>query len=405
MAKRRRQKKKKDNTVKTASDFSSALRDASIKQFGQDDNPSVDDFFDVEGVSIADNVALQYVVGTDVIPFSRLYTIIGPAGGGKTQFAIWIAGQFIRQGGILVYMDSEKRPSPTLIPSILQLPEQKLQEQFIPCHISSIEDMNAKLAWYGSFYEKTFPQGGPPLFILVDSISQLIKEGDQNKYTDGDVSTNNIEGMQNAAEITRGLKRQHLYLTRSSMVLTLIAHQKTEANEGGGRGSFRSGPKKNTGSGGTHKDFAASLRLVLTKGGKKDTLTSGRVQEHYLQADKSSLGEDKRKLRYKVVTYMNPDDGQRRTDFLWDEALIDLLMDEKKTSKEFLKAEVGLTRADKGFNVKALQLKGATKEEAGRAINANNELVITLQKYFRISGVKSQQKTKKEGGVSSDVFE
>lgn len=389
---RRRGKIEAGRTVEAAASFTRELRDAAIKQFGQEAAPEISEYFHVEGLSLYDNFALQYVLGIDVLALGRLISVMGPPGGGKTQFCIWLAKQFIKFPGLFLYLDAEQKVSPSQFTSILQLPQDRIEAQMIPCRIDSMEDLVAKLIWYGKFYTKHFPDKIMPLYLLIDSISALTAQKAQEKAQKGEAEDNNMQAAQNAKALTNAIRTfVSEYLSKQPFFVSMITHQKKRI---GGEGGFRPGgfntPQMDMGTGGIHKDFQATWRFIITStkrhGATVDIESAGRKVDHQLFADKCGMGEDHRRIKYTTHSYKDPETNELRMDFDFDSALIRLLTDDKKTGKKFLQSKIGLVKkAADEYNVNALKLQGLTMREAGRAINESAELIGELQKFFRIS--------------------
>ena len=390
---RRRGKIKAGSSVDAAASFTRSLRDAAVKQFGQDSSPELKDYLNVEGLSLRDNFALQYVMGVDVLALNRLISIMGGPGGGKTQFCLWLSRLFLKFPGLFLYFDAEKKPSPSQFTSVLQLPMERLEAQFIPCKMDSMQDMVNKLLWYGEFYKKTIPDLSMPMFILIDSISALDDAKAQVKAKKGDDKENNMQAAQNAKRLTQAIRTYVAeYLSKLPIVVAMITHQKTKIATGW---TPHGGTNLDNGTGGVHKDFQASWRFVIETTKRHNPGLAdddpGQVVEHTLFGDKCGMGEDHRMITYATHTYTDPETDQVRTDLDFDSALIRLLFDDKKTGKIFLKSKLGLvkTAAEGGsgalYNIGALNLKKLTMQQAGNAINNSPDLIRELQRYFRIS--------------------
>jgi len=385
-AARRRGKIEVGNSVEAVADFTHKLRDAAIKQFGSDAAPEVSEFFGVEGLPLSDNFALQYVLGIDIIPLGRLVSIMGPPGGGKTSFGIWLGKIFMNFPGLFVYKDGERKVSPPQFTSILQKSWEDMEAQLFPTPVESVADLVKKLEFYGKFYVKEFPDKVMPVYFLVDSISALTGGKALEKYKRGADEENNMQAAHNAKTLTDSIRKfTAVYLAKQPFFIAMITHQKEKIQTGFGA-SY--GKQMDTGTGGVHKDFQATWRLIIetTKRHKESIAeeTGGRKVEHTLYADKCGMGEDHRKIKYVTHTYMD-DNGNRRMDFDFDSSLIWLLLDDLKTSKKWLKDKIGLVKKDaKTYNVNVLKLKDLSMREAGRAINESPELVKAMQKYYRV---------------------
>jgi hypothetical protein len=416
MAKRVFSRKRKAGKESDAGDMGAVflrnLRDAAIKEYGQAEVPEFDEFMHVPGIPLTGNLVLQYVLGTDLLPFGRLISVLGPPAGGKTQFCLWLGRQFILNNGLFLHLEAERKQSPTLITSVLQIERDALKNRFIPCYVRTIQDLEQKLNWYGRFYQQHFPDKNMPMFILVDSVSALTGDKALSEYSKGDVGENNMQAAHNAKSLTENLRKYVAeFLVEEPFLLAMVAHQKEEINIGWSPSPMKT---KTFGTGGIHKDFQATWRLIIESGTRRPYLTGdgagaedhGRQEiVHTITADKSCMGEDRRKVTYSTITYVDPATDELRADFEWDAALVQLLLDEKKTGKRYLKQALGLSKTPMGYDIDVLKLKGLKAAEAGKVINASAELSHDLQSYFRISRYQAKTEKIQESGCDVDEFE
>ena len=255
--------------------------------------------------------------------------------------------------------------------------------------MDDMHDMVAKLNWYGQFYTKEFPDRAMPMVFIVDSISGLAEKKAREEAQKGEVRDNKMEAAQNAQTLTKGIRTFNSeYLYKHPFLVIMITHQKKKIADASFGPSW--GNNMDMGTGGVHKDFQATWRLVIDAVKRhppsKDEVNPGRRVDHSLKADKCGMGEDHRRILYTTHAFVDEEGDSVRMDFDFDSALIRLLVDDKITGKRFLQSKIGLVKkASDAFDIGSLKLKGLTMREAGKAINNSPKLIKELQRYFRIS--------------------
>ena len=361
------------------SELSANLLAQAHKQFGTEDVAPLRQTEPEWGISLAGALPLQYVLGVNVLVLGRSLNIIGPPGGGKTQFSWELGRRIVRWPGFVNWFETENKASIGLIRSILQLSDEQVAQSVFRFRVKDTSDFKAKAT---NTLQRTIEQigGQMPIMLLVDSLSDLVSPDMIAEMESNDPEGAGFGEARLAADLTRWFKAINMqYLSKQpKLSLVFINHQKVDLAAGSKPGMP---PSKTTGSGGKHKDYQATWTIEV-KEGKAEEQVSGITTLHYMQMIKNAMGIGHRKITYPVRHLISADTQERITVFDWDDCLVRLLADERA---EIRKELLGLDGTGNQWTCKAVGIKEkAPRAEVGAAIHADPKLVEQLQKLLFI---------------------
>lgn len=340
----------------------------------------------VVGIPFYMKLALAYVWGTSVLPLRRVYKLIGIQESGKSQLAWLLARMVVEYGGFNLFEDMEKKNSPEQIIGLLGGPENfaALEEAGVlrVKQDVSIEGVKRDITAFMKDVKAVDPHNQVPRHILLDSIPALLKEeyissedGKKEKHYEQD----GYGAAQVANAFTKALKQLHAtVLTDEPYIMTMVNHEKVKLSDTGAMG-------KTLGTGGAHQDFMATVILSMQKLKASTSKQWGTRTQLKLKTRKSALCETGRELKVDTFSYRR-DDGVKAFDWLWGEALVDLLEEAPNFQKDKGKALITIADTKKKhpetglrlFNCQRLKMKSATGAEIEAAIWEDEELLHEL---------------------------
>ena len=366
--------------------FRMALRDSLVKQFGAAEVPTVEDFTEARGLPLLNNLPLQYVLGTDVLVLGRCINVIGPWMSGKTQFAWYIAKLFMEFPGFIFWIETESKPSREQIKAILQKDMEVIERFVIANPTKTIENVLQKLQICASEFSKVKPEKGEkklPLLIMIDSLAGVTSVENVEAMEKDGVAGVGFGAARVASAITEQMKAfVPKYLADNPILLLTTNHEKTKIPE---PGSFsRGGPGRTTGSGGDHKDFAATWTLRMVKGNRETRKTSATSTFFWITAVKNQMGMDGNKLVVPVYTYVR--DNQKVIEYDWDYSLVNLLGIDGPFAQDAVKEIIDFQRTGLKCTSTTLGVKDPIHPtELGKMIHADETIARNLQNLMGIT--------------------
>jgi hypothetical protein len=359
------------------------MRDQGIKEFGSTDCPGAKEWADhVYGIPLRNCLPLQFLLGVDVIPLERSFSVVGDWGSCKSAFSWFLSSLFLRAGGMVTFIDTEHKTNPDQVQGIIQNPE-LFEMGVMPAPAYSMEDMMEKMTFWAQQYRKAVPTLDIPMLIFVDSLGAVTsKEAIEKVETQGSTDSKDMGAARRAANLTEFMKAYApKYLKNAPISLCFVNHQKT-AIEIGQAGKRNFGPKT-TEPGGVHKDFGATYTLELKKGKNESGLVND-VQAFSIKTKKSAFSQTGKRIYVKMITRQADDEDKLIVDFDWDTSLAELLVSDK-ISKDALKKVVTVTKVtNTKFNCTKLGLKEVHPSELGRALHENEEIYRGLQRVLKV---------------------
>ncbi len=358
-------RKKQSSTVFDPGQLSIQLRENATKAY-PDNIVSQKDLLDsVYGVSLENNIPLQYVLGVDVLALGRCMSLVGSWGSSKSSLGWYIAKMFLEIGGLVVGIDTEHKQNPDQVRAIID--NDVLFERIIYSKADSLDQMLDFMFFWTKEYERLIPDKNVPMLILVDSLNAVTSEKAGEERMAGSETTG-YSAARNAGEISDAMKSfVPKCLDRNPILAVIINHQKIDISKMVMPG--RAAPTHEPG--GVHKDFAYTWKLELKKAETRKSVY-GEIPYFKIKGGKSSLGVQK-KYAISVPYKSSYADDLEHIHYDWDESLADLLTSDA-VSSTLLKDIMHLTKAGNKYTSKTLNLEGVTASEIGRAIHADKEL-------------------------------
>lgn len=329
--------------------FLDAMMQAASKQFGQHNvYVATEQEKRVYGISLDHNIALQYLIDSNVLPMQSIVTLSGPPKTYKTSGVLDLQGLFIKPpvNGQAFLIHTEGKMSPTKISSMLREHTQRLVLKgadsvddwqdtagfFLKTIKSTLNKI--RIAQRGRKYKEYKEMTVPPIAIGIDSligaqsdtmIEQVFKDGSAPGKTFQD----------RAAKITQWLNVWASNLTSMPVTLIISNHLKdgmdgNKYNPGGIASGFH-----------TSLDIRVSRIKDLDKARSEGALLQWKV--HF-----SSIGRDKRAIQIEYIeTY--DENGKQLAGYDWNGALVKLLLELKGSTMYPKLAEViDISEHDKG---------------------------------------------------------
>ena len=200
------------------------------------------------------NYALNWAISGKLkggFPMTKCQEMFGDPGSGKSLMLVKLAGENIKKGGISYIVDTEDAVNPMFAKTILNDPEGKIVNKIQ--RIDTIDTLEQLKNFAINLAEKKSQmKNNVPLFIGIDSISQLSSEKEMEDSRSGSFARD-MTKQQAMRGFFRVLNR---YLRPANITLVVLSHTSaaigafgnpvTAANHGGG------------------VKFASSVRIWLT---------------------------------------------------------------------------------------------------------------------------------------------
>ena len=182
---------------------------------------------------------------------TKVFELFGDPGSGKSLMLVKLAGETIRRGGISYIVDTEDAVNPLFAKVILNDPKGEVVSKIQ--RIDSIDTIEQLRSFLINLAEKKVAtKNKAPIFIGIDSISQLSSEKEMEDAKSGSMARDMTK-----AQAMRGLFRVvNRYLRDANITLAALSHTSSAI---GGFGN----PVTAANHGGGVK-FASSLRIWIT---------------------------------------------------------------------------------------------------------------------------------------------
>jgi len=355
----------------------------------------------------AQPLMLQKLLGTNIIPLSKIIELAGPPASCKSAVLFSWFKLFLSQGYNACLIETENKLSPSLLSSVLGEYQDNLL-LFEGCAI--VEEWQTKLSFvidnYAKHYHKTIkerevmqkkrdackkaeakakyvlPDMPKPLIIGLDSLG-----GPQAKDT---YDTIKAEGHGSKVYPAEALLNSKYFSSLPEKIfnlpITFVYTNHKMLNMSAGQGETTEKSK-----GGATPAFFAALRIffdeatAVKKPNKRESF-----QIIKMHPFKNSLNERGSRMRLPMrwTKDIIDDDEVQTTYFEWEEALVRFLAPksagfsyDREAVKTFLTV---IYHTENSFSCKELNLSKVPPKEIGEAIMANETLVTKLSPYLGI---------------------
>jgi hypothetical protein len=383
-------KKAKSSSGVDLSALVSDLKDNAQKEFGMQGIMTCDEFFNsIDGISIADNFPLQFLVGIDVIPLHRVFHLVGAPASFKSTMAWYFAYKFLEAGGIVVWLDTEHKSNPDMVKAFLKGDSKGYGKQVLVHKLKTLDDTLSAMTKHAKWYDSKIPTKSVPFMLLLDSLGAVTsKEAIERMNKEGKAQDGaSFSHAHKAMELTEQFRAYvPTHLDDKPMFMLCTNHLKKEV---GGAQMPGMKPKDRTG-GGVGKDFASTCTIKMSSSKAASTAEETK-RELYMQTTKSSLAPEGRKIKVMMTIKQDPElkdpEGNpiRIAFFDWNTALCELLTDEKQISKTKRNEIIQITRKNAAkYTCTTLGMTDVHPRELGEAIHNNKEIMQGLQEMLGI---------------------
>jgi len=331
----------------------------------------------------AGNLALEYLLCSNVIACERIYLLSGARASGKSTLGYELMRKTIGAYGTGTLVETENKTEKSLYESYLQD-----GTGFMDVHATkTMEDAQTRITRSLEDYPKFFPKNDCPKMIMLDSLY-------------GNRSEETVEAIEKAGHSDRMFPKEAMMISSyfgtlgdkligKPIIFMATNHEKKET-EGQGYGERVRNP------GGAAPDFHASYHIRVSRIENFEPFLDeqGRYTEGYmtkLHTKKCSRGSDKRTIHVPVRWHRYSVEGAdgrprllQRSWYDWNESLA-LLLSGDELPKSLTQEIIGVTMVTKKkFNCPMLKLKEAHPSEVGAAIQSDPKMVELLRQKLGI---------------------
>lgn len=338
------------------------------------------------------SLAMQYLLGTEGIPFSRMVQIVGSEGSYKSTLMYELMRWYVEAGGLAILIETEAKDSGDIRNAILDWDPDKMRN-VATTSVTSTKDWMAYITNVFKYYRTLMSENKQyiPLLVSLDSVTATASEASSDKITDEGFASGSFPTL--ARDLSEYFKVMPDNVSNFPYTFAWINHVKPGTDSSMySRGKIPGG-----------KALAYYNSLTLHLGKKKTAESASGTVTHTLEMTtwKNSFGREGRKFDVDVVWYHKEDDDvATRCYFDWDSADIKFLLklqdgvdigaelrDKIKEIAQLRTCKVGVKP---GVYSDAL---GITKEEpmtyaqAGKVLHENVDVMNRLKKALYIKPI------------------
>lgn len=343
------------------------------------------------GIPIRNYLPLCRLLGSDVLPLSRAFTIVGKEETLKSSIGWFFMRLFLSAGGFCIFIDTEHKTSWSLVRSILDMPE-VLQDKtrrvfaFRPSSKEQAQQITYKVCQEYEKWDDVISGGKRvPMGILYDSLKSgeseaIIESRETGEDTPGYSSMHTAKQFQETLNSSLGK-----HIQKKPITFFAVNHSMPKRNPVTGQiqGTYEPG--------GSFKDFVWTGNLEMSKSANNQDQASERNSTLvYVRMKKSSLNEKQTK-GIPLIMEQRPDpDNVPHTRFFWDNAMGCMMVNADIFPAGRIKGVLKLTKlkGEKVYSSKALQLdsdNALSLEAVGGILNNSPKWQeIILRRVFRI---------------------
>jgi len=253
--------------------------------------------------------AFRYLINSTGFPLGMCHQIVGEQASYKSTFAMEIGRWHRMCGGSILYLESESKPSPEMLSSVVNWDK----NAFVAISCPSLDKWQSYCIWITKKLISQFEDNYPPYCIIVDSIS-----GKTDETTIKTTLRDGCAGMHFPREANLIKTFLQIYPNLiESLPFSFIGvnHLKIHRNPDGS-------VNYNIPGGGALKFQCVSI-IEMAKIGQIKEYAKSKVVPIMMSLIKNSYGPDNRKLAINFRTWN--EDGVLRSRFEWWEASVRLL--------------------------------------------------------------------------------
>ncbi len=338
------------------------------------------------------SIALQYVLGSNVLFMEQLIMLAGPPKAHKSSFAFEIARWVINHDGYARLYDTELKYSPKLAGNLIG-PRPNYAWQVRNCETSDIwqEMFGEDLALYRDFWKigKSLKRGEKrealmPVALIIDSLTGRTTAASIKSYEKEGVSSN-TQGMRTAKAISDFLQIQNF--TYLPFYVIFIRHEKEGGMDSSGSKTFMTGPKPKKTPGGSSPDYIGGYDLRFNVSARDRSANSG-WNLIRMRCNKNAFGVDRLQCYVRFSWQwmdIGGDSPEQIPKWEWDLATAEFLAGfDRADIKDICHVVQGGSKNQPSFNCKQLGVKEVTGNDLGLALRSNPEIFKALQDYLHV---------------------
>ena len=318
------------------------------------------------------NLALEYLLCSNVIPMERMIELSGPKGSGKSALGYDLTKRVLGSGGVGVLVETENKSSAPLLLSLVGEKAEYLRMHRVKNMDQAQERMTSEFA----LYKKVVPDKSVPFSIMLDSLV-------------GSKAEESVKNINKEGSADRAFPKEALMISSymGTMADKLIGwpalfiftnHEKQATNTTG------HGPKTRN-PGGSAPDFHATYHVRVTK----IATSASKLEPGFtvkLKTKKCAMGPDGRSIVVDMGWKFSQVDGKVSQDtwFDWDKATAELLAGDE-VPRTAVKDIVQVTKVtNTKYNCTTLGMSGVHPREIGAAIHSDKDMVAKLRAVLGI---------------------
>lgn len=338
------------------------------------------------------SLALQYLLNSRVLPFSKMIEIFGAPGAGKSTFLYEIMRWSLQAGGFAYLGETEQKDSVDIRRAICKWNKNFLDRISIKYDVTLegwVNQLNDAITHYDKLYEKYGPSF--PVVYGIDAVTSAGTERSFEEFQNEGCGTERVAELAN--RLTSYVRNLPGRIKDKPACLVFVNHAKQKIGATAGFGDEAETP------GGKAVKYYSLIRLELKYIGQ-DKRVNSTTRKIKIKVRKNGIQEAGKemlvRLRYtKTPDPVDPEKSILQVEWDWDTADIEFLLDQLK-GKEGGAERKKAVSAIIDLNETKLGTEGAvwsnalgiseedpvTLKEAGRILHQNEELMERLRGFF-----------------------
>lgn len=338
------------------------------------------------------SLALQYLLNSRVLPFSKMIEIFGAPGAGKSTFLYEIMRWSLQAGGFAYLGETEQKDSIDIRRAICKWNKSLISRISVKYDITLegwVNQLNEAITYYDKLYEKYGPSF--PVVYGIDAVTSAGTERSFEEFKDEGCGTERVAELAN--RLTSYVRNLPGRIKDKPACLVFVNHAKQKIGATAGFGDEAETP------GGKAVKYYSLIRLELKYVGQEKRV-AGTIRKVKIKVRKNGIQEAGKemlvRLRYsKTPDPVDPEKSILQIEWDWDTADIEFLLDQLK-GKEGGAERKKAVAAIIDLNETKIGTEGAiwsdalgipeeepvTLKEAGRILHENEELMEKLRGFF-----------------------
>lgn len=338
------------------------------------------------------SLALQYLLNSRVLPFSKMIEIFGAPGAGKSTFLYEIMRWSLQANGFAYLGETEQKDSIDIRRAICKWNKSQLDRITVKYAVTLegwVNQLNEGITRFDKLYEKYGPRF--PVVYGIDAVTSAGTERAFEEFKDEGCGTERVAELAN--RLTSYVRNLPGRIKDKPASLIFVNHAKQKIGATAGFGDEAETP------GGKAVKYYSLIRLELKYIGQ-DKRVNSTTRKIKIKVRKNGIQEAGKemlvRLRYtKTPDPVDPEKSILQVEWDWDMADIEFLLDQLKGKeggaerKKAVSAIIDLNETKLGTEgavwSEALGIpesEPVTIKEAGAILHSNEELMEKLRGFF-----------------------